>query len=300
MKIALTGSTGFVGGHVLDRLTALGHAVQALTRRPQPPRERVSWIEGTLDNDTALATVCRDAEAVIHVAGVVNAPDAAGFDSGNRLGTLAMLHAAEAAGITRFVHVSSLAAREPQLSVYGASKRAAEDAVVTSTLDWRVVRPPAVYGPGDTDNLELFRMARRGFMPLPPAGRMSVVHAADLARLIVTLADSGPSHGFYEADDGMPYGWSHLDYARAIASALGCKPLIAPLPRALLAVAARADVLIRGERARLTPDRVAYFCHRDWTIDPERRVPVDLWRPEIATAAGLAATAHWYREKGWL
>ena len=300
MKIALTGGTGFVGGHVMRELAAGEHAVRALTRKPQPARDGVGWVEGTLEDEAALLTLCDGADAIIHVAGVTNAPDADAFDSGNRLGTLAMLHAAETAGVARFVHVSSLAAREPQLSVYGASKRAAEDAVVASALDWRIVRPPAIYGPGDTDNLELFKFAKRGFLPLPPTGRMSVIHATDLARLIVTLAEGVATDGFYEVDDGMPGGWSHADYARAIASAVGRKPLIARLPRGLLDVGARIDGALRGSKARLTPDRVAYFCHPDWTVDPAKRPPPELWVPRIGTAAGLAATAAWYRAEGWL
>ena len=298
MIIAMTGATGFLGGHVLTRLLA-GHDVRALTRRAQPDRQRVTWIEGALDDEAALSRLCARAQAVVHVAGVVNG-DAAAFDAGNRAGTVSVLRAAEGAGAARFVHVSSLAAREPQLSIYGASKRAAEDAVAASTLDWRIVRPPAIYGPGDTENLELFRFARRGVVPLPPGGRMSVIHADDMARLIVALIDGGPTHALYEADDGMPGGWSHKDFGRAIGSAVGRKVLTVPLPVALVRVAAVIDGHLRGSKAKMTPDRAAYFCHPDWTVDPAKRPSPAFWRPQISTAAGLAATAAWYRNAGWL
>ncbi len=296
MKIALTGATGFLGGHVLRRALEAGHSVRALTRKPQAAREGVEWVAGSLDDATSLATLCEGIDAVIHVAGVVNG-DAATFDTGNRVGTVAML--AAAAG-KRFVHVSSLAAREPQLSNYGASKRAAEDAVVASALDWRIVRPPAIYGPGDTDNLELFRFAKWGVVPLPPGGRMSVIHADDMARLVVALAESDATHVRYEADDTMSGGWSHRDFARAIGSAVGRKVVTIPLPAVLLRVGAQIDGVLRGAKAKLTSDRAAYFCHPDWAIDPAKRPPTDLWRPHIATAAGLAATAAWYRSEGWL
>ena len=296
MKVALTGATGFLGGHVLRRALEAGHSVRALTRKPQPAQDGIEWIAGSLDDTTSLATLCDGADAVIHVAGVVNG-DAATFDTGNRLGTVQMLAAATG---KRFVHVSSLAAREPQLSNYGASKRAAEDAVVASALDWRIVRPPVIYGPGDTDNLELFRFAKWGVVPLPPGGRMSVIHADDLARLIVTLAKSDATRTFHEADDAMPGGWSHADFARAIGSAVGRKVVTIPLPAALVRVGAKIDAALRGAKAKLTADRAAYFCHPDWTIDPAKRPPPDLWTPQIATAAGLAATAAWYRAEGWL
>ncbi|MFM9976718.1 MAG: NAD-dependent epimerase/dehydratase family protein [Sphingomonadaceae bacterium] len=297
MIVALTGATGFLGGHVLAQLA--GHDVRALARRPQAARAGVTWITGALDDDAALGQLCAGAEAVIHVAGVVNG-DAEAFDAGNRLGTIAMLSAAAASGAHRFIHVSSIAAREPQLSLYGRSKRAAEDAVVASPLDWCVVRPPAIYGPGDTDNLELFRCARRGLFPLPPRGRMSVIHAADMARLIVTLARGGPSRTIYEADDGLPGGWNHGDFARAIGSAVGRRVATVALPAALVRAGAAIDQALRGPRAKLTRDRAAYFCHPDWVIDPAKRPPLALWTPQIATVAGLAATAHWYRTEGWL
>ncbi len=296
MTVALTGGTGFLGSTVLNCLIGAGHIVRALARRPQRPRDGVTWIAGDLKAPGAL---CDGAAAIVHVAGVVNA-DAATFDKGNRQGTEAMIAAALAAGVRRFVHISSLSAREPQLSNYGASKRAAEDAVVASTLDWSIVRPPAIYGPGDTDNLELFRFAKRGIMPLPPKGRLSVIHAEDLARLIVAMVDDAQAHTFYEADDGQPDGWSHQDYARMIGAAVGRNPMTLALPRAALNLGAALDGIFRGDKAKLTRDRVSYMTHPDWVIDAARRPPASLWTPQISTPGGLKATADWYRAKGWL
>jgi nucleoside-diphosphate-sugar epimerase len=294
--IALTGATGFLGGHVLSRLLGVGHHVRALTRKPQADRDGVTWIAGDLDNPGGL---CAGADAVIHVAGVVNA-DVATFDRGNRQGTVNMLAAAEAAGVTRFVHVSSLSARSPELSNYGTSKRAAEDAVVGSPLAWSVVRPPAIYGPGDTDNLELFRFAKRGIMPLPPKGRLSAIHADDLARLILAMAEQRAPQSFYEVDDGQPEGWSHTDYAKMIGAAVGRNPMTLALPKAALNLGAALDGMFRGDKAKLTRDRVSYMTHPDWVIDPAKRPPVSLWVPEIKTPDGLKATADWYRSNGWL
>jgi nucleoside-diphosphate-sugar epimerase len=297
--VALTGATGFLGGHVLDALIAAGHSVQALARRQQPQKKSVTWVGGDLADTTALDRLCAGANAVVHAAGIVNG-DAEMFDRGNRLGTLTILEAARTNNVARLVNVSSLAARKPELSLYGASKRAAEDAVVASDLDWRIVRPPAIYGPGDTDNLELFRFAKFGVVPLPPHGRLSVIHAADMAQLICALMVSDKPRAFYEADDAMPGGWSHQDFARAIGMAVGRKVWTFALPESLVRMGARIDGFIRGSHAKLTPDRAAYFCHPDWTIDANNRPPSALWRPQIATAAGLAATAAWYRAKGWL
>ena len=301
MKIAITGATGFVGTHLLDAALGQGHSVQALTRRPQPARDRVEWIAGDLQDRSALERLVDGADAVIHVAGTINAPNAAGFDKGNVQGTLAMLAAATSGGVRRFVHVSSLSAREPKLSLYGGSKARAEQLVHSSGLDWAIVRPPAVYGPGDRETLELFRMAKLGLMLMPPKGRVSVIHADDLAQLLLALAGpSVPSNILIEADDGKPGGWSHREFARALAAAVGTRPAILSSPGLLLRLAARIDQMWRGEKAKLTTDRAAYFSHRNWVVEPKRACPPQLWQPRIETLEGLRQTAEWYRAQDWL
>ena len=293
--LAVTGGTGFVGGNLINLARAEGHDVRALTRRPQPEHHGVTWVAGALGQPEALAELVAGADAVIHVAGVVNTPDRAGFVTGNVAGTQAIVDAAEAAGVRRFVHVSSLAAREPQLSTYGWSKAEAERVVESSGLDWVMVRPPAIYGPGDMEMRDLFRMAKLGFVFTPPAGRLSVIEVSDLARLLLALTQVETNRRVLEADDGRPGGWAHAEFASAIGAAVGKRARPIALPRLLLSLAARFDRLARGKRAKLTADRVAYFCHPDWVIDDAKRPDPALWRPDVLTIRGLAATASWYR-----
>lgn len=300
MRLAVTGATGFVGGHLLDAAAAAGHSVAALARRPQPPRDGVDWIAGSLDTRAALERLVEDADAVIHVAGVVNALDAAGFEAGNVLGTGTILAAAEQAGTPRFVHVSSLAAREPQLSQYGASKARSEALVAASPLSTVIVRPPAIYGPGDRELLEMFRMASRGIVLLPPAGRLSLLHAADLARLALALAGPAAPTGIIEPDDGHPAGWTHREFGAMLGDAVGRKVRLASMPALIMRAAARADRLVRGAKAKLTPDRAAYFCHPDWVVSGDHAVPAAVWQAAVPTPQGLADTAAWYRSEGWL
>ncbi len=299
---AVTGATGFVGQATVRMLVADGWHVRALTRRAQEAQDGVTWIDGALDNPGSLEHLCEGAEAVLHIAGVVNAPDKAGFVAGNVTGTENMLEAAKNVGVKRFLHVSSLAAREPGLSEYGMSKYRAEKAVGTSMLDWTILRPPGVYGPGDTEMLDLFRMARRGFILLPPQGRASLIHVRDLARLLTALLPvrEGATARIFEADDNEPGGWKHSSFGRAIGWAVG-KPLtVLHAPRALLLLAAYADRLFRGRKAKLTPDRARYLAHHNWVIDPAFLPPRGFWQPEIKTRNGLKETARWYRAKGWL
>lgn len=300
--VAVTGATGFVGRVTLDRLVEAGWKVRALTRRDQPKKSGVTWVPGALDDAQSLQKLCAGADAVLHIAGVVNAPDAAGFEAGNVMGTASIIAAAKDCGIKRFVHVSSLAAKQPQLSIYGASKYRAEKLVGTSMLDWTIVRPPGIFGPGDTEMFDMFRLAKKGWALLPPRGRVSIIHVDDLARLLVALL---PSHDdattqIFEVDDGFERGWSHEAFARAIGWAVGRRVTTLHAPRLLLKLAAYADRFIRGNKAKLTPDRASYLSHPDWTINRRAIPPTAIWAPQIATRQGLKETVRWYKAHGWL
>ena len=299
MKIAVTGGTGFVGSRLIEALQEAGHEIKALTRRAMPAATAVEWVSGSLEDQPALARLCEGADATIHVAGVINA-DEAGFEAGNVHGTAAVIAAAKSANVRRFVHVSSLAAREPELSRYGGSKARSEAVARESGLDVAIVRPPAVYGPGDKETLELFRMAKRGLILLPPEGSLSLIHADDLARLLISLATAQSPPTLTEPDDGKAGGWTHRELGLALGAAVGRNVFALSMPRAAVRMGALLDGLVRRGNAKLTPDRAAYFCHPDWVADPALAPPPELWAPAIDTREGLRATAEWYSEHRWL
>lgn len=301
--IALTGGTGFVGQAVLDVLARKKALARALARRvPKEARPFADWVPGSLDDPGALAQLLAGAEVVIHIAGLTTSHDPAELDRANAAGTLALVEAARAAGVPRFVFVSSLAAREPDLSAYGASKAKAETIVAASGMDWTTVRPPAVYGPRDKDMFELFRMARRGVVPMPPPGRTSLIHVHDLAELLVALIPGGEgvTGMVFEPDDGRVGGWSHRELARTIGWAVGSRPWVPHLSAAMLGRLSRLDRVFRRDKAKLTADRVSYMVHPDWVCSPARQVPTGVWTPRVPTRPGLKGTARWYREQGWL
>ncbi|PCE43852.1 NAD-dependent epimerase/dehydratase family protein [Rhizorhabdus dicambivorans] len=301
MILAVTGGTGFLGGHVLREAAARGHQIRALARSPQLPRPNVEWVRGTLENHRLLADLIEGADAVIHIAGCINAPALAGFVEANVTGTASMLTAAESVGVRRFIHVSSLSAREPDLSDYGWSKWGAERLVRDAPLDWTIIRPPAIYGEGDREMLELFRVAKgKGLLPLPPRGRLSLIEAGDLARLLLDLIEADAAIGqTYEPDDSVAEGYSHRDFGKLIGAAVGRPRLLTiAMPGFLLRLAAMVERMRLGEKAKLTPDRVRYFCHPDWVA--KHRPPASIWEPKVKAADGFRATADWYRAKGWL
>jgi UDP-glucose 4-epimerase len=302
LTLAVTGATGFVGQAVVELACSRGVNLRALARREQSPCEGLEWVPGELADRAALAALVQGADAVLHVAGVVNTPDPMGFHLGNVTGTEALVEAARAAGVRRFVYVSSLAAREPRLSKYGKSKRHAEEVVQTSGLDWTIVRPPAIYGPRDREIFEMFRAARWGLVPMPPKGSASVIHVEDLARLLLALIPPDPavSERIFEPDDGREGGWTHAMLGKAIGRAMGRNVRVPHVPAWALRMGARLDRLVRGRRAKLTPDRIGYMTHPDWVSRRDKVPPAGLWRAEIETREGLKATARWYREQGWI
>ncbi len=299
--LAITGGTGFVGTTLIKLARAGGWHVRALTRKPRRAENGLTWVEGSLDNTGQLTALAQGSDAIIHVAGVTNVPTRQAFEAGNVTGTMNMVEAAKAAGVARFIHVSSLAAREPGLSNYGWSKARAETIIAASGLDWTMIRPPAIYGPGDRDMLDLFKIARYGWLIMPPGERTSVIEVSDLARLMLAVIPVPETRSqIYEADDGMPNGWTLDNFAKAIGSAVDANVTPITLPRGALNLAARLDRLFRRDGAKLTADRVNYMCHPDWTINPAARPPATLWQPEVATRSGLKATAFAYRAAGWM
>lgn len=307
--LAVTGGTGFVGVHLLRIATEQGYAVRALTRRPQPDRSdvtwpQVTWITGALDDTDSLCRLCDGADAVVHLAGVIKARTRAEFEVGNIGGTRAMLEAADASGVRRFVHVSSLAAREPQLSTYAATKAGAEAAVRGSKLDWTIIRPPAVYGPGDRETLTFFRLVARGLALVPNAGRFSVIEVTDLARAILALVGAPASHGLtLEVDDGTPGALDHATLARLIGAAVDRQPRLIRLPAIALRLAAIGDMAagrITGRVPQLTLEKARELAHADWVSDTGAMERLGVWQPTVPAPAGIMATAAWYRQQGWL
>ncbi|WP_246048393.1 NAD-dependent epimerase/dehydratase family protein [Hankyongella ginsenosidimutans] len=227
--VALTGGTGFVGAAILSALTAAGYPVRTLARVDRPDLPGITWIRGDLRTPDSLRALTDGADVVIHCAGAIKALDAQGFLEVNALGTKRLLDACAGRAL-RFVHISSLAARAPSLSAYAGSKAAAERAVMESGLDWLILRPGAVYGPGDRATLSLFQAVKWGVAPVFSEARAAVVHVADVASAV--LAGLTQGRGIVaDLHDGAPGGgYTQLEIFRMIGAALGKTPRVLHIP----------------------------------------------------------------------
>lgn len=322
MHVLVTGGTGFVGRHLVDVLLARGDRVTVLLRTPAKARglaERgVILSPGTLDDGASLERACAGQEAIYHLAGLVAARSEREFMAVNRDGTASLLRAAAATGAPRFVYVSTLAAAGPSvrgsrhrdasvgapLTAYGRSKLAGEAAVRAAALPWTIIRPPAVYGPHDTEFLTVFKAARLGVVPIFGDGRqeLSLIYGPDLALALARTGGSAPTIGasFYASH---PELVTSAQLVRTIAGAVGRTARIVPLPRWLAEGVFRVTstaARVRGKATLLTPDKAREFFAEAWTCEPDQLTSATAWRATHDLAAGARATADWYRGAGWL
>ncbi len=301
--VALTGATGFIGNRVARRLVTNGCKLQALTRKTSD-RSRLSgfnihWVEGTLEDVDSLRRLVRGADAVVHCAGAVRGATQAHFDRLNVDGVARLVRAAvEQHPLPRFLLISSLAAREPGLSHYAGSKRQAETVLAdqAGNMSWVVLRPPAVYGPGDKEMLPLWRWMARGFAFVLGSGkaRFSMLYVDDLAAAIrKCLLNERLPNGVFELHDGHleGYSWQNVidTFAHLNAKSVGR----IHMPVSVLRLLARLNLaasLAFGYAPMLTPGKVRELRHPNWVCDNNAFARATGWKPRVSLEAGLRRT----------
>jgi nucleoside-diphosphate-sugar epimerase len=256
----------------------------------------VTLVPGDLDDRDALRDLLDDCDAVVHLAGAVRGNSQQSFDRTNVRGTQNLLEALAAREAPPgLILISSLAAREPELSWYARSKFLAEQCLHDgpADLDWAIIRPPAVYGPGDKEMLPVFLWMARGIAPVPgdPAARVSVIHVDDLTRAIVAcLGLPRLQHRTFTLDDGTPGGYDWNEMAAIAGGVWQRKVRLIRLPRRLLDVLARANLALSRLFAyapMLTPAKLRELRHPNWVTNNDDITAATGWQPGVQLLKGL-------------
>ena len=250
---------------------------------------------GLTDVDKLSASVA-DCNAVIYCAGSVRGRKPADFATANIRGVKAMLDALEqvfhsSGTAPPMLLLSSLAASRPAVSDYARSKHEGEQLLQgRPLLPWTILRPPAVYGPGDREMLPVLKMIRRGLLVHagPRDQRLSFLHVEDLAGAIVSWLSVAQqcSHKTYAIDDGTPGGYSWQAIGEAVSDGKFRRLVV---PRLLLDITARANLLFAsflGYQPMLTPGKARELVQPDWLCDNSEFTDATGWKPRLDLKQG--------------
>ena len=298
--VALTGATGFIGNVLLKHLTSRGFRIKALHRpRSAPPStsiDSVEWQAGDLNNVDSLRKLVANVNAVVHCAGAVRGATQKQFEQTNTEGVARLLQAAREQKVSRFLLMSSLAAREPALSAYASSKKSGEDILLRDggKISWDILRPPAVYGPGDREMLPLLKLIKRGIVPIigGEKGRFSLLYVDDLAEAVSCLLKSDASRQgqCFELHDGNPGGYTWQQIASIATELNGRKARCFSIPRCLMEVVGQANARLArlgNYRPMLTPGKVRELFHPDWACDNAAITRATGWQPQVLFPEGM-------------
>lgn len=323
-RALITGATGFVGGHLVERLAADGWELHALVRSTSDTRlleeRRVQLWTGNLHDGALLRRACDGMDVVFHLAAVTAARNEAEYERANVEGTRVLTEAVATADHRprRLVYLSSYAACGPApaggavrlgdppapLTAYGRTKLAGEEVVrglEGNGVEVVVIRAPAVYGPGDPALLPYFRLIGRRLAPLPGKGesRLHLIFAPDLAAALEAAAVA-PQGTYPVAGPGV-HRWSEV--VDTIAQVMESRPVRLPLPAMLVRAAAGATQAVGALAGRAVPfnrEKAEEMLAPGWVCDLSGSDAV--LPPERATSLreGISRTVRWYTRRGWL
>lgn len=322
----VTGASGFVGSHLVDRLIKEGHHVKCILRKSSSRKwldgKPVEIIDSGLFDRDKLKTILKDADYLFHVAGVVKAKHYQDYLNGNVETTRALLETVAEVNprIKKVIIVSSLTACGPSmngitsteetiehpLTRYGKSKLEQEKLAKSfmDRLPITIIRPPAVFGPRDTEIFLVFKTYKAGLMTLIGFDKkeLSLVYVEDLVNGIYLAAVSNKSNGqtyFIAAEE--INNW--IEVSGYLSKAIGRKAINLHLPHFIVySVAAIAQffALFSSKAATFNIEKARDFVQNAWTCDVSKAKKELGYSQSITIEEAMIRTAGWYKKEKWL
>jgi nucleoside-diphosphate-sugar epimerase len=326
LKALITGATGFVGSHLADKLLEKNYEVYCLKRSTSSTKwldgKNVKYVEGDLFSNEALEKCIKDMDFVFHVAGVVKAKTKEGFYHGNSDSTKNLLEITYRVnpGLKKFIFVSSLAACGPAktdkpvdentvpypITTYGLSKLKAEEEVYKyrDKFPISIIRPPAVFGPRDTEILIYFKTFSKGLNSVIgfDAKYLSLVYVEDLVDGIILAAESNKADGqkYFVCFD-KAYNWDEI--GTLTSKLLGKKALKIRLPHSVLySVGYLAELFstFSSKPATLNIEKCKDITQLRWVCSNEKAKQELGFKAKYTLEESFRKTIDWYKEMKWI
>jgi dihydroflavonol-4-reductase len=326
MKALVTGGTGFIGSHLVDKLLEKGYEVKCLTRKSSNLRWlknlNVEIICGSFFDESSLKKAVEDVDYVFHIAGAVMSKTKQGFYISNQLSTKNLVEACIKynKNLKRFIYLSSGTACGPNhsgrpnvetddcnpITTYGKSKIAAEKELLQRSQDLpiTIIRPSAIYGPRDEAIYQYFLAVSKGLVSLIGFSDkyVSLIHSHDLVNGIVLAAESDKSVGeIYNISSEKHYSWKEI--GAVCQKVIGRKTFTLRLPHFIVYASGAVSQLLgylSPKGAVFNIEKAKDFTQKYWMFSPEKAVKDLGYKQEKSLEDGIRETIEWYKKNGWM